>query len=129
MRTVFGCKDVTRTTQCRLGRTLTRKDEAKEEFSPLNLSIQYSEGVLSRDTLPIQNLPCLCPELPLYPSTPRRSAKIPTMPNNRFVGRNIHFYDTTSREVALGGLVQNDSVTEANFLGMIGMLLTIRVWP
>ena len=29
----------------------------------------YSKVALSRDTLPIQNQPCLCPELPLYPST------------------------------------------------------------
>ena len=26
-------------------------------------------GALSRDTLPIQNQPCLSPELPLYPNT------------------------------------------------------------
>ena len=45
------------------------------------------------------------------------------MPINRSMGRNIHFYDATSRDVALGGLVQNGSVTEANFLDMLGMLL------
>ena len=33
--------------------------------------LTYSGGgeALSRNTLPIQNQPCLCPELPLYPST------------------------------------------------------------
>ena len=31
-------------------------------------------GALSRDTLPIQNQPWLCPELPLYPSTSAQSA-------------------------------------------------------
>ena len=31
----------------------------------------YSGGALSRDTLPIQNQPCLCPDSPLYPSTLR----------------------------------------------------------
>ena len=30
-------------------------------------------GALSRDTPPIQNQPCLCPELPLHPSTSLRS--------------------------------------------------------
>ena len=30
--------------------------------------LEYSgAGALSRDRVPIQNQPCLCPELPLYP--------------------------------------------------------------
>ena len=36
----------------------------------LGLSLGWcARGALSRDTLPIQNQPCLCPGLPLYPST------------------------------------------------------------
>ena len=34
----------------------------------LRSEAQYSGGALSWDTLPMQNQPCLCPELPLYPS-------------------------------------------------------------
>jgi len=45
------------------------------------------------------------------------------MPINRSLGRNIHFYDATSPEVVLGGMVQNGSVTEANFLDILGILL------
>jgi len=45
------------------------------------------------------------------------------MPIDRNLGRNIHFYDATSREVALGGLIQNGSVTETNFLDMLGIIL------
>ena len=34
-----------------------------------NNAICTRGGALSRNTLPIQNQPCLCPDLPLYPST------------------------------------------------------------
>jgi len=45
------------------------------------------------------------------------------MPFDRSLGRNVHFYDATSREKPLGGLFQNGSVTEANFLDFLGILL------
>ena len=45
------------------------------------------------------------------------------MPLNRSLGRNIHFYDSTVPDVALGGFIQNGSVTEANFLDFLSILL------
>ncbi|RPB28070.1 hypothetical protein L211DRAFT_860397 [Terfezia boudieri ATCC MYA-4762] len=45
------------------------------------------------------------------------------MPIDRSLGRNVKFYDATSPEVALGGMIQNGSVTEGNFLDMLGILL------
>jgi len=41
----------------------------------------------------------------------------------RSLGRNVHFYDARSPKDALEGLIQNGSVTEANFLEMLGILL------
>ena len=46
------------------------------------------------------------------------------MRSDRSIDRNIHFYDATSREAALGGLIQCGSLTEANFLDCLGVLLT-----
>jgi len=45
------------------------------------------------------------------------------MPPNRSPGRNVHFYDATVPDVTLGGFVQNGSVTEANFLDFLFLLL------
>jgi hypothetical protein len=45
------------------------------------------------------------------------------MPIDRFLGRNVQFYDATSPEVPLGGIIQNGSITENNFLDMLGILL------
>ena len=45
------------------------------------------------------------------------------MPLDRSADRNVHFYDATSLEVPLGGIIQNGSVTEANFLTMLNILL------
>jgi len=45
------------------------------------------------------------------------------MPIDRSLGRNVHFYDATSPGFALGGLIQNGSVTEENFLEMLRILL------
>ena len=46
--------------------------------------------------------------------------------------RNTNFYDATNPEVVLGGLRQNGSITEANFLSFLDILLvtqgrTVRV--
>ena len=46
--------------------------------------------------------------------------------------RNTHFYDPTNPEVVLGGFRQNGSITEANFLSFLDILLvtqegTVRV--
>jgi hypothetical protein len=42
---------------------------------------------------------------------------------DRSLLRNVSFYDATNPDVALGGLFQNGSITEANFLDMLGILL------
>ncbi|KAH8147936.1 uncharacterized protein LAJ45_08037 [Morchella importuna] len=45
------------------------------------------------------------------------------MPIDRSLGRNVHFYDASVPDVSLGGLIQNGSVTEANFLDMLSIIL------
>ncbi|TGZ81029.1 hypothetical protein EX30DRAFT_294648, partial [Ascodesmis nigricans] len=45
------------------------------------------------------------------------------MPLDRSLGRNVHFYDAMTPQVPLGGMIQNGSVTENNFLDMLGILL------
>ncbi|KAI5791713.1 HNH endonuclease-domain-containing protein [Peziza echinospora] len=45
------------------------------------------------------------------------------MPFDRSFGRNVHFYDASVPDITLGGLFQNGSVTEANFLAMLDILL------
>ncbi|RPB03499.1 hypothetical protein L873DRAFT_1841125 [Choiromyces venosus 120613-1] len=45
------------------------------------------------------------------------------MPIDHSLGRNVHFYDASKPGITLGGLIQSGSVTEANFLDMIGILL------
>ncbi|KAG0136489.1 hypothetical protein HOY82DRAFT_576493 [Tuber indicum] len=44
---------------------------------------------------------------------------------NRPLSRNVSFYDATNPVEVLGGLVQNGSITEANFLDMLGILLVV----
>ncbi|KAG0136918.1 HNH endonuclease-domain-containing protein [Tuber indicum] len=51
------------------------------------------------------------------------------MSPNRALPRNVSFYDATNPEEALGGLVQNGSITEANFLDMLGILLAVDAGP
>jgi len=42
----------------------------------------------------------------------------------------VHFYDATKADGgALGGLIQNGSITEENFLGMLGILLVTEGVP
>ncbi|KAG0641783.1 HNH endonuclease-domain-containing protein [Tuber brumale] len=48
---------------------------------------------------------------------------------NRSLPRNVSFYEATSPDEALGGLVQNGSITEANFLDMLGILLVVGMSP
>lgn len=48
---------------------------------------------------------------------------VPAMPIDRSLGRNVQFYDATLPGDALGELIQNGSVTAANFLEMLGILL------
>ncbi|KAF8430233.1 hypothetical protein EV426DRAFT_580561 [Tirmania nivea] len=51
------------------------------------------------------------------------------MTSNRSHFRNVHFYDGTKagdHDHALGGLIYNESVTEGNFLAMLGILLVIE---
>ncbi|KAG0138343.1 hypothetical protein HOY82DRAFT_637021 [Tuber indicum] len=42
---------------------------------------------------------------------------------DRSLLRNVAFYDVTNPDLPLGGLFQNGSITEANFLDMLGILL------
>jgi len=42
---------------------------------------------------------------------------------NRSFLRNVSFHDATNPDIALGGLFQNGSITEANFLDILGILL------
>ncbi|KAG0136485.1 HNH endonuclease-domain-containing protein, partial [Tuber indicum] len=51
------------------------------------------------------------------------------MSQNRSLPRNVTFYDATKPDVALGGLVQNGSITEANFLDMLEILLVVNWDP
>ena len=51
---------------------------------------------------------------------------------SRSARRNTNFYDATDPEVVLGGFRQNGSITEANFLSFLDILLvtqggTVRV--
>ena len=43
--------------------------------------------------------------------------------------RNVSFYDSTQPDVALGGFVQNGSITKANFLDILAILLVIEGSP
>jgi len=43
--------------------------------------------------------------------------------------RSVSFYDSTHPDVALGGFVQNGSVTEANFLDILAILLVVEGSP
>ena len=49
------------------------------------------------------------------------------MPADRSLGRNVQFYDASAPDVALGGFIQNGSVTEANFLETLGILLITEI--
>jgi len=51
------------------------------------------------------------------------------MPTDRSLPRNISFYDATHPDAALGGFLQNGSVTEANFLDILAILLVIEGSP
>ncbi|KAG0137883.1 hypothetical protein HOY82DRAFT_644886 [Tuber indicum] len=46
---------------------------------------------------------------------------------NRSLPRNVKFYDATNPDEVLGGLVQNGSITEANFLDILGIVLVVGV--
>ncbi|KAG0640477.1 hypothetical protein HOY80DRAFT_1135946 [Tuber brumale] len=52
-----------------------------------------------------------------------------SIPVNRSLPRNVSFYDAAHPDVALGGLVQNGSITEANFLDILGILLVVKGSP
>jgi hypothetical protein len=45
------------------------------------------------------------------------------MSEHRSHFRNVRFFDEANPDVVLGGLVQNGSVTEKNFLVMLDMVL------
>ncbi|KAK9326603.1 HNH endonuclease-domain-containing protein [Lipomyces starkeyi] len=45
------------------------------------------------------------------------------MAGGRAIGRDVHFYNFAEPDKALGGLILNPSVTEKNFLSMLGVLI------
>jgi hypothetical protein len=45
------------------------------------------------------------------------------MSENRSHFRNVHFFDEANPDSVLGGLIQNGSVTEKNFLVMLDIVL------
>ncbi|KAG0132673.1 hypothetical protein HOY82DRAFT_538726 [Tuber indicum] len=51
------------------------------------------------------------------------------MASNRSTIRNVYFHDATNPDVILGGFFQNGSITEANFLDMLGILLIVEGNP
>ncbi|KAG0636523.1 hypothetical protein HOY80DRAFT_977166 [Tuber brumale] len=51
------------------------------------------------------------------------------MSQPRSVGRNVTFCNAAEPDMALGGLVQNGSITEANFLDILGILLVSTEGP
>ncbi|PUU75208.1 hypothetical protein B9Z19DRAFT_1195653 [Tuber borchii] len=53
----------------------------------------------------------------------------PTVALNRSLLRNVYFHDATNPDVILGGFFQNGSVTEANFLDILGILLVLEGNP
>ncbi|KAF8453191.1 hypothetical protein BDZ91DRAFT_808114 [Kalaharituber pfeilii] len=44
--------------------------------------------------------------------------------NDRSLGSNVHLHDATPPEVASGDMIQNGSVTEANFLDILEIPFT-----
>jgi len=48
---------------------------------------------------------------------------------NRSSGRNVFFYDATKPNKILGGLIQNGSITEANFLDILEIILVVAGSP
>ncbi|KAG0636519.1 HNH endonuclease-domain-containing protein [Tuber brumale] len=48
---------------------------------------------------------------------------------NRTYLRNVHFCDATNPDVILGGFIQNGSITESNFLGILGIVLVVEGNP
>ncbi|KAG0636794.1 hypothetical protein HOY80DRAFT_908639 [Tuber brumale] len=48
---------------------------------------------------------------------------------SRFLQRNVSFYDATNPVATLGGLVQNGSITEANFLDILTIILVVEEGP
>lgn len=61
---------------------------------------------------------------------PRSQRTIPTNQSkhnaNRSLGRNVRFFDARVADIAEGGLLQNGSVTEANFLDYLRILLVAK---
>lgn len=51
------------------------------------------------------------------------------MSTDRSYPRSVSFYDSTRTDVALGGFVQNGSITEANFLDILAILLVVKGSP
>ncbi|KAG0129721.1 hypothetical protein HOY82DRAFT_610319 [Tuber indicum] len=51
------------------------------------------------------------------------------MSSNRSHQPNVFFYNGTHPDIALGGLLQNESITEENFLNILGILLVVPAGP
>ncbi|KAG0132669.1 hypothetical protein HOY82DRAFT_643507 [Tuber indicum] len=51
------------------------------------------------------------------------------MPPSHSLLRNVSFYDATHPDLTLGGLVQNGSITEANFFDILKILIVVKGSP
>ena len=61
--------------------------------------------------------------LRLFRQHTRSPLNLYAMSSHRSHFRNVHFFNEASPDVVLGGLVQNGSLTEKNFLMMLGIVL------
>ncbi|KAG0123153.1 hypothetical protein HOY82DRAFT_495434 [Tuber indicum] len=69
------------------------------------------------------------PVLNTLPLPHLRPPQAPTIPLNCSRSRNVSFDDATHPKVALGGFIQNGSITEANFLDILGIILVFDGSP
>lgn len=51
------------------------------------------------------------------------------MSEHRSRFRNVRFFDEANPDVVLGGLIQNGSLTEKNFLTMLQMIVLVTTAP
>ena len=61
--------------------------------------------------------------LTVPPATTRSNRHSRAMSGHRSHFRNVRFFDEANPDVVLGGLVQNGSLTEKNFLAMLDIVL------
>jgi len=101
--------------------------------SPLSSQIlsYHPDYIYSRRySAPPRSLDCLIsPVFKSLHGLHLRPSPTPTMALNRSLIRNVYFHDATNPDVTLGGFFQNGSITKANFLDMLGILLIVEGNP